>query len=286
MTDIPAPSASSRANATPAADTANANQTTASAANPSPPHAPGGHKCSLWRDMQLTPASLDDWRTLAALHYRSHQLGGPDRLFAMRWRGEAVAVIAYCLPAANLAGRNRALAPLVARLPQRGRLRFWNEHLRTISRVVVDPNWRGLGLAAHLVRHSLPLAGVPYVEALAAMARVHPFFEQAGMTPYPVVPPPASERLREALAMAGLQRHDARSAASLQRAVEALDRTSRDWLKGELGRWVRGYLGAKRGRTMLPSLQQTCGYVSRFLYSQPAYYLWSAAQNDSAGQNS
>lgn len=240
-------------------------------------------RCSLWREIELTPATLADWRPLAALHYRSHQLGGPDRLFAMRYRGQAVALIAYCLPGANLAGRNRALAPLLERLPIRGRLRFWNTHLRTISRVVVDPNWRGLGLAADLVRRTLPMAGVPYVEALAAMGRVHPFFEQGGMTPYPVVAPAASERLREALATAGLDRRDTRSVAQLLRTFNQLDPATADWLKSELDRWIRGYLGAKRGRTMVVTLEQACGYACRFLYSQPAYYLWA---RDAAGRPS
>lgn len=237
--------------------------------------------CSLLREIELTPATLDDWKMLAALHYRSHQLGGPDRLFALRHSDQAVAVIAYCMPGANLAGRNRALAPLLAKLPPRGRLRFWNTHLRTISRVVVDPNWRGLGLAAQLVRRTLPMAGVPYVEALAAMARMHPFFEQAGMTPYPIIAPPAAMRLREALATVGLDRRDARSAGELMQAVMQLDATAADWLKGEINRWVRGYLGAKRGRTMLVTLEQACGYASRFLYSQPAYYLWARPDHES-----
>jgi len=190
-------------------------------------------------------------------------------------RGELIGVIAYSYPAVALAARNRALAPLVARLPARGRARFWNAHLRTISRVVLEPNWRGLGLAARLVRETLPQAGTPYVEALAAMARVHPFFAQAGMTEYDAPPPPQSERLREALAAAGLARADARSAAALVAAVEGLGAAEREWLVGEIGRWTRSYLGAKTAKTWRPTLEQSCGYVARFLYSEPSYYLWA-----------
>jgi len=256
--------------------------------------------------VRVEEGALEDWYALAGFHYRSHLLGGVAKIFALRYydeagvssrnpspgpegpsspkgegltatapRGELIGVIAYSYPAVALAARNRALAPLVARLPARGRARFWNAHLRTISRVVLDPNWRGLGLAARLVRETLPQAGTPYVEALAAMARVHPFFAQAGMAEYDSPAPPQSERLREALAAAGLQRQDARSEAALVAAVNALADGERGWLVEEIGRWARSYLGAKTAKVWRPTLEQSCGYVARFLYSEPSYYLWA-----------
>ncbi len=243
--------------------------------------------------VRVEAGRLEDWYALAGLHYRSHLIGGVAKIFVLRYseehgsasrtvapennkgQGELIGVIAYSYPAVALAARNRALAPLVARLPARGRARFWNAHLRTISRVVLEPNWRGLGLAARLVRETLPQAGTPYVEALAAMARVHPFFAQAGMTEYDAPPPPQSERLREALAAAGLGRADARSAAALVAAVNALAEEERGWLLGEIGRWTRSYLGAKTAKVWHPTLEQSCGYVARFLYSEPSYYLWA-----------
>ena len=262
---------------------------------------------TLTAGVRVEAGALEDWYALAGFHYRSHLIGGVARLFALRYydaagvrslnpspgpsghplprergertatapRGELIGVLAYSYPAVALAARNRALAPLVARLPARGRARFWNAHLRTISRVVLDPNWRGLGLAARLVRETLPQAGTPYVEALAAMARVHPFFAQAGMTEYDSPSPPQSERLREALAAAGLQREDARSAAALVAAVNGLAEDERGWLMDEIGRWTRSYLGAKTAKVWHPTLEQSCGYVARVLYSSPSYYLWA-----------
>lgn len=231
---------------------------------------------TLLAGVSLAKGDKADWAAMAPLHYRSHALAGLDRLWTLRHSGDLIGIIAYCYPPANLAGRNRALAELTGRLPARGRLRFWNQHLRTISRVVIDPNWRGLGLAVRLVRETLPLAGVPYVEALAAMARVHPFFEQAGLTRYDLPTPRQSHRLREALATAGLRREEARSGPALAAAVAALaDEPLRHWIESELLRWVRSYLGAKTARTYRPTLDQTCGYAARFLYSDPAYFLWA-----------
>ena len=242
-------------------------------------HKPNLRLSTLLAGVSLEEGTRADWSAMASLHYRSHSLVGLDRVWTLRHSGDLIGIIAYCYPPANLAGRNRALAELTARLPSRGRVRFWNEHLRTISRVVIDPNWRGLGLAVRLVRETLPLAGVPYVEALAAMARVHPFFEQAGLTRYDLPTPEESQRLREALATAGVRREEVRSGPALAAAVAALpDESVRRWMEKELLRWSRSYLGAKTSRTRRPTLEQTCGYAAGFLYSDPVYFLWARGQ--------
>jgi len=56
-----------------------------------------------------------------------------------------------------------------------------DEKLSIISRVVVHPKYRTIGLGAKLVRETLPLAGTPYVEMPAVMAKYNPFAEKAGM---------------------------------------------------------------------------------------------------------
>ncbi len=66
-------------------------------------------------------------------------------------------------------------------LSHRDRTRFCNAHVRTVSRVVVHPQFRGLGLASELVRKLIDICPTRYVEASAVMAHVHPFFAAAGM---------------------------------------------------------------------------------------------------------
>ena len=62
------------------------------------------------------------------------------------------------------------------------KLRWINAHVRTISRVIVHPQFRSLGIASQLVRRVLLDCPTRYVEAVAAMGAVHPFFARAGMT--------------------------------------------------------------------------------------------------------
>jgi len=61
------------------------------------------------------------------------------------------------------------------------RIEFANKNVRTISRVIVHAQFRGVGLAVELVRWMLLHCDTRYVEAVAAMGKVHPFFEKAGM---------------------------------------------------------------------------------------------------------
>jgi hypothetical protein len=57
-----------------------------------------------------------------------------------------------------------------------------NRDIIRISRVVIHPKYRTIGLRAKIVAETLPQAGKPYVETIAVMAKYNPFFEKAGMT--------------------------------------------------------------------------------------------------------
>lgn len=46
---------------------------------------------------------------------------------------------------------------------------------------MVHPKYRTIGLGAKLIRETLPLAGTPFVELVAVMAKYNPFAEKAGM---------------------------------------------------------------------------------------------------------
>jgi GNAT superfamily N-acetyltransferase len=89
----------------------------------------------------------------------------------------AVAVLSY--PTINSAARDRALG--LGALPPRRKIALVNRRVRTLSRVVVHPQFRALGLASRLVAHVCHHCPTRWVEAFALMGRVHPFFEKGGM---------------------------------------------------------------------------------------------------------
>lgn len=97
--------------------------------------------------------------------------------------------------------------------------RLLNAEVRCISRVVVHPQWRGLGLAVKLVRHALETMTTPYTEALAAMGRVHPFFKLAGMTEYRRPPLKDRRRLLDALRYCGVEPWELASEERMERVM-------------------------------------------------------------------
>jgi len=146
-------------------------------------------ECSLTKEMRIEEGTTEDWRRLAGFHYRSHKIAGPRKIFCLKRGDELCGVIVYAHPPPTCFGR-RLVLPKMS-------MKELNEKLSIISRVVVHPKYRTIGLGALLVRETLPLAGTPYVEMPAVMARYNPFAEKAGMRKIAEQPPP-----KEALTIA------------------------------------------------------------------------------------
>jgi len=132
--------------------------------------------CTVTQGLKIQEGSLEDYKQLAEFHYRNpetHPL--PLKIFTLkRLDGELVGVIFYSWPPLNIFGRRRALG-------RRLTVEELNRKIATISRVVLHPKYRSIGLGVRLVKETLPLTGRLYVETVAVMARYNPFFEKAGM---------------------------------------------------------------------------------------------------------
>jgi GNAT superfamily N-acetyltransferase len=139
-------------------------------------------ECSLIREMRIEEGTTEDWRKLAAFHYRSHKIAGPRKIFCLKRGEELCGVIVYAHPPPTCFGRRLALPKMS--------MNELNEKLSIISRVVVHPKYRTIGLGVKLVKETLPLAGTPYVEMPAVMAKYNPFAEKAGMQKIAEQPPP------------------------------------------------------------------------------------------------
>jgi len=145
-------------------------------------------ECTLVKQMYVEEGSMVDWRALAPFHYRSHRVPAPRKIFCLkrRWQ-ELCGVIVYSYPPSTCFGRRLVL-------PKTG-MKEVNAKLSNISRVVVHPKYRTIGLGAKLIRETLPSAGTEYVEMSAVMAKYNPFAEKAGMQRV-AVQEPSKEALR------------------------------------------------------------------------------------------
>jgi GNAT superfamily N-acetyltransferase len=154
--------------------------------------------------LALRRGGLDDYIALSRFHYRA---APPATVCSVLTLGEgegAVACVVVSRPTLNAWWR-RAAWPELHRDSRREAAEVLNAEVRTISRVVVDPRYRGIGLAVRLVREYIDAPLTRYTEAVAVLGRACPFFARAGMTAHQR---PACRRdvvLRRAVARLGLR---------------------------------------------------------------------------------
>ncbi len=205
-------------------------------------------------ELELTEGTFADYNTLKEHHYRAGRpatatriltLRSPARSVAERFRGDpqgkqTVAVLIESLPSLSCTMRNWALHDRYGNwLPPRQRAALLNSEVRVISRVVVHPCWRGVGLAVRLVKTAINTPTTRYTEALAAMGRVNPFFERAGMTAYHRPPHVSDVRLIDAMRSINLKPNNLASLDQITTTIDSLCQTKRDWFHKELYRWYR-----------------------------------------------
>ncbi|MFN0199341.1 MAG: hypothetical protein ACKVT0_21535 [Planctomycetaceae bacterium] len=73
-------------------------------------------------------------------------------------------------------------------------LKALNAQLTTLSRVVLHPAYRGVGIAGPFVRRCCESLPFPWIETLTEMGHINPFFEKAGFIRVGVCDGPAQSR--------------------------------------------------------------------------------------------
>jgi GNAT superfamily N-acetyltransferase len=172
-------------------------------------------ECSATKEMKVKLGTLDDWRSLASFHYRSHRVGAVRKVFCLMRASELCGVIVYCYPPPNCFGRSKVLPKM--------NIQELNGKLSVIMRVVVHPKYRTIGLGSKLVHDTLPLAGTPFVEMVAVMAKYNPFAEKAGMQKI-IEQPPSKEasQVSEVLSRLGFNLQLLGSEGYVKEKLEAL----------------------------------------------------------------
>lgn len=131
--------------------------------------------CSVTRNIRIEEGTIQDYKKLAQFHYReSGGLPPPRKVFTLKRNKETVGVIVYSYSPITCFGRSKVF-------PKRLAIEELNRDFSIISRVVLHPKYRTVGLGARLVKETLPEAGTKHVEAIAVMARYNRFFERANM---------------------------------------------------------------------------------------------------------
>jgi GNAT superfamily N-acetyltransferase len=244
--------------------------------------------CSVVRDLRIERGSVDDYKKLSRYHYLAEKLGPFSDIFVLRCNGrlwleshtEVVGVIVYTMPSCGLELRNIATGGMFIGLDRKTKMSVINEYVRCIGRVIVEPRFRGLGLARRMVRETVALVGVPIVEALAVMGFVHPFFEKAGMKEYRGPESRRCVQIKEALSLVGIEEDELIDAEYVNRKIELLGREAREFVDLQMLEFLRGY-GKRRNEKN--GYERTRFVLSRMNF-RPVYYIW-LNDNASLGSN-
>jgi hypothetical protein len=233
--------------------------------------------CSVLKHLDIEPGLIQNYHQLARFHYRCSTVGPTAGVWVIRNRkpsrydsDQRVAVIVYTYPAPNLAVRNVITQNFFARPDKSAGVSLLNRHVRCISRVIVDPRWRNLGLASWLVRKTMPLLNVAMIESMALMGQFHPFLENAGLRRF--IPPqnPKTEKLITAMESLNIGRNIWYDPKKVQTRLDALSNKETQLLELRINAFL-GRFGRRRYQT--PGLERTA-FILEHLAHPWTYFAW------------
>ncbi|MCD4830779.1 MAG: hypothetical protein K8R02_03100 [Anaerohalosphaeraceae bacterium] len=234
--------------------------------------------CTITKHLKIVPAKLADYKCLAHFHYRSSKLGPIAAMYKLidtHPRRAAIepiiGVIIYSMPPGQVQMRNVATSGLFTGLKRMPAMTLVNKNVRTISRVVIEPRYRCLGLAHRLVAETLALLEMPYIEAMAVMGKVNPFFEKAGMLKFAAPEHTASVKLRQALSVIDIEAKDLVDVELIERKLAGASGAAGDFVEKHIADFLSAY--GRRGRT-IPAGRERVEMMLEKLGSRPVYYLW------------
>jgi GNAT superfamily N-acetyltransferase len=174
--------------------------------------------------IQYERGSMRDWHSLRHLHYQTkhpgavrtvHKLTHPDLDHPA-----AVAVLAY--PDQHCAARRAVTGDAYSPISDRAKYHRLNQEVARLSRIVVTPELRGLGLAKQLIESIAWHEPLAWLECSAAMSRHHAFLLNADFMQVPQPETPILKRWRQWCEATGMHRVAPASGTELAGAIKDL----------------------------------------------------------------
>ncbi len=236
------------------------------------------HDCSICGQLQIAPATTQDYRQLAHYHYLDDDPGPIVAAFALKpvsrlarmLRSRPVGIIVYTLPIPEMRLRSLATRDFFSGFDRNTKISLINKTIRRIARVIVDPRFRALGLASRLVRETMPKLKVPIIEALAVMGKANPFFEKAGMQPFTAPQSPPIVEFVEVMHLVGIRETEFVDPRKVQEKLDTLSTSEAQLIESSAKRFLKGH-GDRLN--MPPGLDRTRYILSRIAFT-PIYYIW------------
>ncbi len=231
----------------------------------------------------IKKGTIADYAGLGRFHYIAGPPAAHKRVYVIRAPSCAVslggpalaALLVISPPLINVRGRNIATAGRYCGPDRAASMDLLNDEIECISRVIVHPVYRGCGLAVRLVRHALAKALKPFVEALAAMGKINPFFILAGMQAYHIGPDVAAVRLTSAAEAVGLDLNDFAAIEPVRKIAVRKTKAGR-FLAGEINLCLArssAIKNVKGSSSKARSLDDPIAAACRLVTRQYVYYL-------------
>lgn len=238
---------------------------------------PSRRPCSLLSQIVIEPGTHADYAMLAQYHYRAGRPGGIRAIYRARCGRETVGVIVYAAPALMLRIRDHVLGREFRPEGQSTRklsARAINQKIETISRVIVSPTYRGIGLGVRLVAETLRARPVDIIESSAVMGAVNPYFKRAGMEEHVASPSWYTTRILAAIRAAGISERTIASTSEMRRRIAALAPAARRVLERELREYDKRWLKGRTRSRSVPTVEGGLRRAASNCLLQPRYYLW------------
>ena len=129
-------------------------------------------------DLDLREGKVSDWPYFAKWHYRGHGIGPVRRVNLLFHGDQKVGICIFGFGPLASSHRNR-LFGLGGKMSS-ARARVINNNFACVSRLVLDPRYRGAGIGGWFLRTACEAAPWPWIELISEMANLVPFHQAAG----------------------------------------------------------------------------------------------------------
>jgi hypothetical protein len=119
--------------------------------------------------------TTENYKELKKYHYINHNVSFVKKVYCLKFEEETVGVLVFCYPALQLKGRN-----IITNKKYSGKGKLLNKEVLCISRVVIHPTFRGIGLSSILLQKSIDEIfkfnkDLKLIELISTMTNFSPF---------------------------------------------------------------------------------------------------------------
>lgn len=228
--------------------------------------------------LEVVPGNYADFKMLKDYHYIEYPPVAPDQIYKIRGTKETdesfpdpMAVIVFSMPIVNLHGRTTATSGYF-RKPRTdiGKLRLVNKKIRYISRIIVDPRFRKLGLATWILKDTLSRQTVPIVETLTPIDFTNKVFQREGFKLYNNPSPDWYTRFTDALQNVQVKLDTLNCPPAVHFRIAHLPPTKKGFIENEILSFIQHF---RHRKGMQNSLNRTAFFCSKIPYPN-AYLIW------------